>query len=189
MQLSREIHPRVRWLMKKPITVLWAIKNGYRNTLTLGQQKMGKSVSGSQWTINPACSCVVCSTRSSPQSMQGSHFLSGSSSISCRCRGLTLVSCLSFQLHLRADTSTPEHVLSLKAYETGVFPRPEHSLPVTKSLEALEEEFWQCLHIPPTLSEAGQVLGDVSGMPISAGGEPGGAPAVKVDGSQRIQQD
>lgn len=189
MQLSREIHPRVRWLMKKPIAVLWSIKNGYRNTLTLGQQKMGKSFIGSLRQTNSACTCVVCSACSSPQSMQGSRFLSGSSYISCHCRGLTLVSCLSFQLHLRADTSTPEHVLSLKPYETGVFPCPEHSLPVTKSLEALGEEFWQRLHIPPTFSEAGQVLGDVSGMPISAGGEPGRAPAVKVDSSQWIQQD
>lgn len=53
MQLSREIHPRVRWLMKKPIAVLWSIKNGYRNTLTLGQQKMGKSFIGSLRQIQP----------------------------------------------------------------------------------------------------------------------------------------
>lgn len=58
-----------------------------------------------------------------------------------------------------------------------------------KELEALEEEFWQHIRVLPAFSAAGQRHGDISGMLISAFGEAGRAPAVKVDCSHLIQWD
>lgn len=58
-----------------------------------------------------------------------------------------------------------------------------------KELKALEKEFWQHTHVLTALSEAVKLCADISGMLISAFGEAGRTPAVKVVCSQLIWWD
>lgn len=123
MQL-REISTHSTLTDKKPDTILWSIKNEFRNMLTSGQQDVVKSFSRSLRGMNSACYCIVCSTCISLQLIERSQFFFGLSFISCHWLGLTLVSCLPFQLSFHTDTGTSEHVLSLMAQEIWVFLHP-----------------------------------------------------------------
>lgn len=58
-----------------------------------------------------------------------------------------------------------------------------------KELKALEKEFWQHIHVLTAFAEAVKACGDIFGMLISAFGEAGRTPAVKVVCSQLIWWD
>ena len=174
--------------VKKPNAILWSIKNRFRNMLTPGQQDVGKSFSRSpRDEFSMPLRCV-----------QHSHQPSVDREVTVPFWLLIYFLPLSWSnfSELRSISALPpcwhQHIRACAVFD-GIgdmdVPAPLAFHASWKELEALEKEFWQHIHILPAFSEAGQLHADISGMLISAFGEAGRAPAVKVDCSQLIRWD